>query len=122
MHQTRVHARTASVVSNSNRPENVSATPDLSARGAELRVGKPEWLESQTDASNACTHAQRAVNDSRRSENKPERISTPQNGWTKSNLPGRKPELHSEEPEAQNDVDALGTCTHAQSSNQHNNG
>jgi len=105
-----------------DRPENMSATPDLSARGAEPHVGKPEWLESQMDTSNACTHAQRVVNDSRRSENEPERISTPQNGWMKSNLPGRKPELRSEEPEARNDMDASGTHTRAQSSNRHHNG
>ena len=37
--------------SESRRPANVSASPNLPARGAELRVHEPERLESQTDAS-----------------------------------------------------------------------
>ena len=36
----------------------------LPARGVKLRVGEPERLGSQTDASDACVHAQSIANDS----------------------------------------------------------
>ena len=77
----------------------MSETLGLPARSAKLRVGKPERLGSQR-TSRMRAYTCRALSNSRRPENKPERI--------------RSPEPRPEEPyRPSNHADALGTCTHA---------
>ena len=71
------------IMSNLTRPENISVTQDLPARGAEPRMGKPNRLENPTDA---CTYMQRVVDDSRRPTDKLEHIRKSQNSCKKLNL------------------------------------
>ena len=65
-----------------------------------------------TDESDACVHAQSVVSDSRRPENKPERIRRPQNRCTRLDSPGRSPGPRPEEPHRpRNHAGALGART-----------
>ena len=74
----RVHVQ--SIVNDPRTAANSSATLDLPARSAALRIGEPERFENRMDASNACKHAQSVESDSRRLENKVERVRRPKNG------------------------------------------
>lgn len=62
----RTHIHTQRVTNNSRRSANAIVTLDLPVRGAELCIGEPEWLRSQTNVSNAYKSV---ANDSRRPTN-----------------------------------------------------
>ena len=104
---------THGVANNSNISANMSATSDLPSRGSESRMGEPERLESQTDASDTRTRVQGIANDSRRSGNTSDTVRTPQDNWTKSKLPARSPKIVPREATEAREPRGCNRRTHA---------
>ena len=91
-HGQHPHTHAQGDVGNSNRSANASVTLNLPTRSAISRMGEPKKPRDRTGALDTHAHAQDLANDSIRSTNKPERVRTPKDGCTKSNLPVTSPE------------------------------
>ena len=96
MQMARVHVQ--DVAKKSNEPENTLITADLPANGAELCIGVPNRLKSQTDTLDACTCMQSNADGSRRPTDNSERIRKSQNGCKKLNSPAKPLKTRPEEP------------------------
>ena len=74
----------------------------LQVRGAKLRVGEPQNLGSQTDASDACVHAQSIANDSlilsRRTRTFRSHLGTYKRATCSPHTPKPQPSYHTNEP------------------------
>ena len=105
-------------------PAKGSVMPALPARGAKSPVAD-DPLEAQNRAETrklngriSRARAQGIANVSRRSVNMSDTVRTPQDNWTRSNLPAtssRSPTSRPENPHRGNNTDARGTRTRAHS-------
>ena len=102
MLRTCIHAQ--GNTGNSNRPENMSAMPNLPARGTKPRMGEREQPRDETNPSDMHTRMQSVVSDSNTPANTSVMSKTP-------DLPARCVELHVDQPKRfTTQTDACTTC------------